>query len=483
MSKQKLALLWLHNDFRLADNLALSKAVEFEKLLPIYIWDETSFGAWSPGGASKWWLHTTLEKFQIKLKSLGSDLLILKGDTKAELTKIIDELQPDALLWNNPYEPATKKIVHTVINQFNREKIAVYSFQGNILKPFNELLKKDGSPYLVYTAFWNNYLKLHEGSQIPPPMKLPSLPDYTCDSSVSVHELNLLSHTGWHKKLEKHWQVGEDIALKNLQHFLGQGLANYGQDRDIPSVRGTSLFSPYLHFGEIHPLRILYEVERIYGQLAKISDNNIKQFCKEILWREFSYHHLEHFPHTITKPLRETFNHYPWKRNKRHYQAWCKGETGYPIVDAGMRQLWETGWMHNRVRMIVASFLVKHLGIPWQQGAEWFWDTLVDADLASNTQGWQWTAGCGADAAPFFRIFNPITQGEKFDKDGKYVAHWCPELAQLPRDWIHQPFNAPTSILQKANVTLGHSYPFPIVDHKEARNKALWNYEWMKKQV
>ena len=255
---------------------------------------------------------------------------------------------------------------------------------------------------------------------------------------------------------------------------------SYNRFRDFPSNEGTSKLSPHLHFGEIHPQRVLYLIYKKFGELSQISDVNIKQFCKEILWREFSYHLLKHFPRTEKEPLREAFKSFPWRNNNKKFTLWTQGKTGYPMVDAGMRQLLTTGWMHNRVRMITASFLVKHLGIPWQEGAKWFLKTLLDADLANNTQGWQWVAGCGADAAPFFRIFNPITQGEKFDPKGYYVSHWCPELKNLPSQWIYRPWEAPQDVLLEAKVSLGDNYPYPIVDHKIARNKALWDYESIK---
>ena len=355
------------------------------------------------------------------------------------------------------------------------------AYPGNLLCSTDFLLKKDGLPYLVYTPFWNNFVKKYELAGLSKPKKIPPFSTEVSKFGCSLDSLGLLSKLDWHKGFHDWWQPGEEEALKKTKRFIKKGLAGYNSARDRPAIKGTSMLSPHLHFGEIHPQRVLSLISEQYGSLSKIHNLNTIQFCKEILWREFSYHLLHHFPKTPINPLREVFKNFPWKRNKKHFTAWTRGQTGYPIVDAGMRQLWKTGWMHNRIRMITASFLIKHLNIPWQDGAKWFWDTLLDADLASNTQGWQWTAGCGADAAPFFRVFNPITQGEKFDPKGEYAAFWCPELAKLPSKWIYRPWEAPQEVLTEAGVEIGDNYPYPVVDHKEARGKALWNYEWMKK--
>ena len=480
MVSDQTCVLWIRKDFRFNDNQALIEASKFKEMIPTFVWDDHDLKPWSTGGASKWWLHHTLNQFKKALKDRGSDLLILKGSPEEQITKLCRQSNASAVLFNHSHNPFELKVEQKLRKHLDSQNIATHSFHGSLLCPTDSLLKADGSPYLVYTPFWRNFLKKYKPQSIQGPLKLPSLPAKITSLCVGIESLALLPPLKWHENFHHYWSVGEEAAEKKVKEFIKKGLESYNSDRDLPSQDGTSRLSPHLHFGEIHPQRILSMVESKFGALETIKDPNIIQFCKEVLWREFSYHLLHHFPKTPSQPLRDAFKKFPWKKNQKLFKAWSKGLTGYPIVDAGMRQLWETGWMHNRVRMITASFLVKHLGIPWQDGAKWFWDTLVDADLASNTQGWQWTSGCGADAAPFFRIFNPITQGEKFDPQGQYASQWCPELSKLPPKWIYRPWEAPKHILKQAGVTLGDNYPLPIVDHKEAREKALWNYDWIK---
>ena len=299
-------------------------------------------------------------------------------------------------------------------------------------------------------------------------------------SGIELSELSLLPKINWDSGFKSAWVPGEEGAKRELKRFVESDLFDYHERRNIPSVVGTSRLSPYLAWGELSPNQIWFAVQEKLKRAGVTSQEGSRVYLNEILWREFAYHLLFHFPETPTKPLREEFSRFPWADNKKLLRCWQRGRTGYPIVDAGMRELWVTGWMHNRVRMIVASFLVKDLLIPWQRGAEWFWDTLVDADLASNTLGWQWTAGCGADAAPFFRVFNPSGQGERFDTEGDYVKRWCPELAKLPAKWIHRPWEAPQEILSRAGVELGVDYPKPVVDHAEMRAEALEAYSSLK---
>lgn len=478
MAKKQTAILWIRNDFRLHDNLALTEAAKFDELIPVYVWNEADLNPWRPGGPSKWWLHHALKLFQKRLADLGSDLILLKGPPEEQILQIAKKSGASTVLWNHSYDPSQSNKVKAV-QEALRLEFELKSFQGNILCPPEELCKKDGSPYLVYTPFWKNFLSKYTLPTVTKTKKLPPVPKEVTGIGCRVEELNLLSDLLWHEEFHTYWKPGEEEALKKVRNFFKKNIQKYNCARDLPDTEGTSRLSPHFHFGEIHPQRVLRMLADKYGDLNKIRDPNVIQFMKEILWREFSYHLLQHFPKTPTQPLRESYKAFPWKKNQKLFTAWTKGKTGYPIVDAGMRQLWQTGWMHNRVRMITASFLIKHLGISWKEGAKWFWDTLVDADLANNTQGWQWTAGCGADAAPFFRIFNPIIQGEKFDPDGKYAARWCPELQKLSPTWIYRPWEAPEKELAKANITLGVDYPYPIVDHKEARNRALWKYERM----
>jgi deoxyribodipyrimidine photo-lyase len=295
--------------------------------------------------------------------------------------------------------------------------------------------------------------------------------------SVDLAALKLEPTLDWANGFTAHWNLGEEGATRRLHRFINHGLKGYSRGRDHPAIDGTSRLSPYLHFGEISPHQVWDAVQKPRSRSRQAVD----RYCTELGWREFSHHLLFHFPHTPEQPLRKDFKAFPWIYDRRALWAWQRGRTGFPIVDAGMRQLWRIGWMHNRVRMIVASFLVKDLLIPWVQGAMWFWDTLVDADLGNNTLGWQWVAGCGADAAPYFRIFNPVSQGERFDPEGDYVREWVPELAKLPKKWIHRPAEAPPEVLAKANVEIGMNYPKPLVDHAEARQRALKAFEKVKK--
>jgi deoxyribodipyrimidine photo-lyase len=316
-------------------------------------------------------------------------------------------------------------------------------------------------------------MDLEPAGPLPAPKSL--VPPQKWPKTMDLDELGLLSGMNWADGIAASWKPGEEGATENLKKFLAWAFEKYSAGRNFPGTRGTSRLSPYLHFGEIGPRQVWRAVRR-HAESAGLKTWRASQFITELGWREFSHHLLFHFPHTPDAPLRADFKKFPWRKNPAGLKAWQKGQTGYPIVDAGMRELWTTGWMHNRVRMIVASFLVKDLLVSWQEGARWFWDTLVDADLAGNTLGWQWTAGCGADAAPYFRVFNPTTQGHKFDPGGEYVRSWCPELATLPDKWIHQPAAAPAEILRAAGVQLNRTYPKPIVDHATARKGALESF-------
>lgn len=481
MKKLTTAILWIRNDFRLNDNEALCLSTEYDQVLPVFILDDKQ-KPFKRGGASLWYLHHSLAAFKKSLKSLGSDLILLAGNPETELLKLALDYEAEAILWNRSYNPYDADMVRKLISHADKQHVKTRACKGSILCEKEMLLKDDGTPYKVYTAFWRSFLKKYESKVLDGPGRLPPIPQGASSQSLGLDELKLLPSIPWDTEFPEYWHAGEKAAQDKLAAFIESRVSNYNDDRDLPDKEGTSRLSPHLHFGEIHPQRVLQAVMSKFGPLSQLSDKNIIQYSKEILWREFSYHLLLHFPETTHKPLNSDFERFPYIEDKGFFIAWAHGNTGYPIVDAGMRQLWRTGWMHNRVRMITASFLIKHLGISWQKGAAWFWDTLVDADLASNTQGWQWTAGCGADAAPFFRIFNPITQGEKFDPKGKYAIKWCPELAKIPAKWIYRPWEAPEAELKKAGIKLGEDYPFPIVNHKEARAKALESYEKVKKK-
>ena len=456
------------------DNPALHQAVKHHAvLLPIFIWDSEELASRQRGGASRWWLHHSIDVFRKSLAAAGSQLLILEGKPEEVLGRLLVEYGGASIYWNEATTPRYPDLEQKVTSMGVSSGEFRPCWASQTLCHPDELLKKDGTPYLVYTAFWNNFVRTFQARPIPKPRRLPDLPATLPKGQVALEKLRLLPENGWDLGFYDTWEVGEKAALRKVRAFIKQSLTDYEGKRNIPSVPGTSRLSPHFAFGELHPVRVMTMVQDVTGTL---DSPQAAPFLKEIIWREFSHHLLFHFPQSVRVPIREKFLGFPWRNNTKWFRAWSQGLTGYPIVDAGMRELWTTGWMHNRVRMVVASFLTKHLNIPWQRGAEWFWDTLVDADLASNTMSWQWVAGCGVDAAPFFRIFNPITQGTKFDPNGDYIRLWCPELAQLPNKYIHCPWEASKAIRDEAGVRLGDSYPAPIVDHKTARAAALERY-------
>lgn len=466
-------LVWFQRDLRIQDNPALNHASKLQlPILPIYIFDPQEDGNWSIGSASRWWLHYSLQSLQKKLRKIDLDLFLFQGASINVLQKIIDESDVRHIVWNCCYEQSRQALEEKLIELSLIKKCTTKRFHANILFEPNQIVTKQGNTYQVFTPFWQNCLKqevLKPEGKIAKNVSLAS-----CSRHIKLDKLNLLPRFPWDQSFPLIWQPGEDMALKKWKRFLSKKIQKYAYDRDFPAEMGTSMLSPHLHFGEISPRRIFAD---------GLKSNRGEVFLREIGWREFAYQLLIAFPHTPLKPLRKEFTHFPWKKNVKWLKAWQKGITGIPIVDAGMRQLWRLGWMHNRVRMIVASFLVKDLMIPWQEGAKWFWDTLVDADLANNTLGWQWCAGCGADAAPYFRIFNPFTQGKKFDPKAKYIREFVPELKDLPNQFIHAPHLAPDSVLQKAGVYLGRNYPYPLVNHDLARKKAIQLYhQWRVKK-
>lgn len=464
-------LVWLQSDLRLDDNPALFEATKSKRpVIPIFILDENLNQKWKPGGASRWWLHYALEDFNLELEGLGSKILLFKGEAPKVLKQLVTETNAAGIYFHRRYTKPEREQDEEVRNLFS--EIEVKDFSGNLLYEPPLIKTQQGKPYQVYTPFWNACLNtgqpakpLSSPKSLSPPLRWPK--------SLDLNALQLLSKISWDQGIKDFWEPKISGARSLFKTFRDSKFDHYKISRDLPGKDGTSKFSPYLHFGQLSIRRLWKE---LYSRPSKNNDSKT-QYLKELVWREFAYHLIFHFPHTDLLALREDFRKFPWIVDAKSLRAWQKGETGYPLVDAGMRQLWNTGWMHNRVRMLVASFLVKHLLIRWQDGAIWFWDTLVDADLASNTLGWQWSAGCGADAAPYFRIFNPITQSQKFDETGDYLRRWVPELAKLDNKWIHEPWNAPEGVLTKAGVVLGKTYPKPIVDHKMARERALKAFE------
>jgi len=468
------SILWFRNDLRLADNLALAAAVKRgEPIVPVFIWSPEEEGDWPPGSASKWWLHQSLAAFDARLRQHGSRLIIRRGPTLATLRALAKETGANAVFWNRRYEPAVLARDAEVKTALRNEGIETESSNAALLQEPWTIQNQSGKPFQVFTPFWRNCLAQPDPAEpVPAPKNL--LAPAKWPKSAALEELELEPKINWTDGMCATWQPGETGATKSLSRFLAKAFADYSEHRNRPDFAGTSRLSPHLHFGEISPRQVWHGLRRMAVKRGlPVEMWRGSQFLVEIGWREFAHHLLFHFPHTPAKPLRPDFKNFRWQKDAAFLEAWQKGRTGYPIVDAGMRELWATGWMHNRVRMIVASFLVKDLLLSWTQGARWFWDTLVDADLAQNTLGWQWTAGCGADAAPFFRVFNPISQGEKFDPNGDYVRHWCPELARLPGKWLHKPWQAPPEILERAVLRIGQDYPDPIVSHTIAREVAL----------
>ncbi len=471
--------MWFRRDLRLADLPAWFAASAAEYTLPVFIWSPEESGAWAEGGASCWWLHKSLESLNRSLEAAGSRLLILHAnDSGAALTALAAAISASTVHCSRMYSPWADARDQRAAKTLQAGGVQLIIHPGSLLLEPEAGAKADGTPYQVYTPFWRGLVsRLHLSARLPAP-QTPALPANS-PPGLSLSDLNLLPKVNWDAEFPQHWAPGESGAHARLQQFLQQPIQAYATERDHPFTLGTSRLSPHLHFGEISPAEVWRQLTALAGAPEAASEPGILQFAKEIVWREFAHHLLHFFPDLPSEPLRKQFRSFPWREDPARLNAWQRGRTGYPIVDAGMRQLWTTGWMHNRVRMIVASFLVKHLLQPWQHGARWFWDTLVDADLANNSQGWQWSSGCGADAAPYFRIFNPILQGKKFDPAGAYVRRWVPELAGLPNSVIHEPWTADPSTLAQARVKLGDSYPRPIVEHSLARKVAMVAYQRM----
>jgi deoxyribodipyrimidine photo-lyase len=476
------SIVWFRNDLRVEDNPALCAAVERGgPVIPVYIFSPDEEGDWPPGGASRWWLHQSLRSLSADLHRLKSRLVIRQGPALKALQTLVRETEASAVFWNRRYEPAITDRDAKIKKALREDGLDVESFNGSLLKEPWEIHTSNDTPFKVFTPFWRKCQA--EGEPGPPlaaPERLKS--PATWPEPLPLDALELEPTIPWDKGMREAWEPGTAGAHGELKRFLKDALEAYHENRDRPDHNGTSRLSPYLHFGELSPRQIWHAVRKATGKgSSKHSEHVAEPYLRQLMWREFGYHLMYHFPQTPLEPLREEFADFPWESHPKWKHAWEKGKTGFPYIDAGMRQLWTTGWMHNRVRMAVASFLVKDLLIPWQTGARWFWDTLVDADLANNTLGWQWTAGCGADAAPYFRVFNPVDQGKRFDPQGDYIRRWVPELATLPDEHLHEPWKAPASVLRDANVELGKTYPHPLVDHAEARRRALDALQQMKR--
>ncbi|WP_346763330.1 cryptochrome/photolyase family protein [Mangrovimicrobium sediminis] len=467
------ALYWYRQDLRLADLPAMRAAIDNGlKLIPCYVFDDAAAGQWSPGGASRWWLHHSLAALDTELAKRGSPLVVRRGETARVLADLAAQTGAEAVYCSEAIDPWARELQSQVADALWETGVQLEARPSALLFHPGTVCTQAGDPYRVFTPFWRACL------QQPSPAEPLSA---ASGKHFVEHDLDSLPHDDWQllprnpdwaAGWDELWSPGATGARRALQHFLDNALDSYAEGRDFPAARSTSRLSPHLHFGEISPRQVWHAVQA----LPEGQDKPAAKFLAEVGWREFCHQLLYFNPEIPEKPFKADFGEMPWLADQTHLQAWQRGRTGYPIVDAGMRELWQTGFMHNRVRMIVASFLTKHLLLPWQWGEQWFWDTLVDADLANNSCGWQWVAGCGADAAPYFRIFNPILQGRKFDPDGEYVRQWVPEIASLPDKYLHAPWEAPAKILAEAGVELGETYPEPLVDHKEARETALQAY-------
>jgi deoxyribodipyrimidine photo-lyase len=447
-------------------------------VIPVYIFEDSADQQWAPGGASRWWLHQALLSLD---KSLQGKLNIYQGDPLEVLERLVAEHNASGVFWNRCYEPQSIERDGLIKSSLKEAGLQVQSFNGSLLWEPWQVLKKDQTPYKVFTPYYRRGClgKPAPRRPLPPPTNMQL---HKLENNLTVEDLSLLPAIGWDKKMQEHWNISEEGAKDRLDEFVFNGIQDYREGRNFPNKQNVSRLSPYLHFGQISVNTAWYAA----NDAAALIDNesNLDTFLSELGWREFSYYLLYHFPELPTKNLQPRFDVFPWAQNiDADLQAWKKGKTGYPLVDAGMRELWETGYMHNRVRMVVGSFMVKNLLIHWHHGEQWFWDCLVDADLASNSASWQWVAGCGADAAPFFRIFNPITQSEKFDKQGDYIRRFVPELTNMPAKYIHAPWLAPADILAVAGVEIGADYPAPIVDIKESREIALAAFKHTKNDV
>ena len=456
------AIHWFRQDLRLADNPALAHAARHSAVLPIYILDDASAGAHALGGASRCWLHHSLTALDA---SLGGKLAIYSGDPQLIFDQLCARHNIAAIYWNRCYQPWQIRRDTSLKQHLRAQGIELNTYNGSLLWEPWSIHKADQSPYKVFTPFYR------KGCLAAPeprtPLTKPEANYITDLQKLGIADLKLLPQRDWGARILAPWRVGELGAQARFAEFIEQGLQHYKDGRNLPAQPYVSRLSPHLRFGEISPNQLWHAVRSLGN------DRHIDTFCSELGWREFSYSQLYHNPSLPQQNLQSKFDRFPWVDNPKHLRAWQRGQTGIPLVDAGMRELWQTGYMHNRVRMVVGSFLVKNLRLHWHHGERWFWDTLFDADLANNSASWQWIAGCGADAAPYFRIFNPITQGEKFDPDATYLRAYLPELAALPTKHIFNPHTTPEPILKQANIQLGTDYPNPIIDLQQSRQQAL----------
>jgi deoxyribodipyrimidine photo-lyase len=474
------ALVWFRRDLRLADNDALTHAARNSaRLLAVYIHAAEDADGWQPGAASRWWLHHSLSSLSESMARIGGRLLLRRGAILDTLQTLIREFAVDMVCFNRLYEPARLAADDAIRRELEQQRVAVYVGRGHLLCEPWEISTSSRAPYRVFTPYAR---RLNDMVSVEVPLPAPRrlIPAAPRAASLSVDDLGLLPRIPWDAGLARAWQPGERGARRRLRSIPAL-LPGYAHDRDFPGTAGTTRLSPHLHFGEISPRQVGYALQQAQSSGGSGAARGAAALRRELQWREFAHHVLHHFPRTPDAPLDARFAKFRWRRSARLLHAWQRGETGIPIVDAGMRELWNSGWMHNRVRMIAASFLTKHARIDWRDGSRWFWDTLVDADLANNTLNWQWVAGCGADAAPYFRIFNPVLQSRKFAGDGIYIRRWLPELAALPDRHLHAPWLAPGSVLRESGVRIGRDYPPPVLDLAAERRAALAAFAAMRR--
>ena len=469
-------IYWFRQDLRVQDLPGLLAAAATGKpLVACFILDDETPGEHRPGAASRWWLHHSLLSLQDELRGLGGELLLRRGSAPQVLEELVGACDADAIHCSRQYEPWAGALEQQLHSTLASRQIDFKRYPGSLLFEPGQVMTQAEAPFKIFTPFWRQCLRSSEPRRPqPPPVDINWHP--TPPRGESLLDWGLLPRDpDWASQWPPLWSPGSTGAAERLATFLAGPVADYSEGRNHPARGATSRLSAHLHFGEISP-RAVWHAARGLAHADPDRKEQVDKFLSELGWREFSHHLMYHFPHIVEQPFKQPFEAFPWLGNEAALRAWQRGLTGYPIVDAGMRELWHTGYMHNRVRMVVASFLTKHLLTHWRTGARWFHDTLVDADLANNSCGWQWVAGSGADASPYFRIFNPVTQGEKFDAQGDYVRRWVPELAELPDRYLHKPWEAPADVLARAGVALGDDYPAPIVEHKAAREAALAAY-------
>ena len=468
-------IFWIREDFRIENNPALSFATQnHNSVIALYIYNNNDFD--NKREAQKWWVFKSLETLKKELSDYKINLEIVKGD-ELEIFSKFNKKDKLSVYWNKIYEPDVIAKGKKIRDLFIKNEINYKYFKGNILNEFQEITKNDGTPFKVFTPFWRNAEQVY--------LNQPQSKNYIVKKKIKkityfkkcIEPMDILPKKNWYKKFEKYWKVSEKDSKKILKNLIENKIKDYGTSRDIPSIEGTSKLSPYIKHGQIH-------VGSIWKKCSEIKSKGIgyRKYINELGWREFSHSLINYFPEFLKGNFRKEFDKFPWAKNEKFLKAWKKGMTGYPIVDAGMRELYETGWMHNRIRMVVGSFLVKHLRINWTEGEKHFRNCLLDFNKANNVAQWQWVAGCGADAAPYFRIFNPILQGEKFDKEGNYVKKWVPELKNVPNKFIHKPWEMELKYQEAIKTIIGKDYPGPIVIHEKARAAALEAFQSLKKK-